>query len=602
MAQKKWMIRRSKVDVAQVASDMGISTLTAATLLHRGIRSQREAETFLNGDLSQLSDARLLKDLPQGVETVFMALKQGKRIAIYGDYDVDGVTSTTILYRSLRQFTDQVSFHVPHRQKDGYGLQKAAVEQLSKDGVELIITCDNGIAALEEADLAYELGMQLVILDHHEPVQRAKEDGTMEVVLPKAEAVIDHKRPDCPFPFKAMCAGGLAFRFVQALYEAFGRGEAFRRTLEQELLILAAIATVCDIVDLTGDNRILVKEGLAHLPHTANLGLQALLEETGLQGKKINEYALGFVIGPCINATGRLETAAEAIRLLTTDDWAEAKELAAHLAALNEERKEMTTEAFLRLSKRVEEEGYEKDRVLVLYDETVHESVAGIVAGRLKEAYYRPTLVLTAAEGGGAKGSGRSIEGYDLFLELCRVQSLFTRFGGHTMAAGLSLPKENIPVLRQKLNEACTLTEEQLTPLLRLEAVATLDQVTVETAEELQRLSPFGKENPAPLFGSRHLYAERVYRMGKKKDMLRFVLRDTQTGVCRDGVDFQGYASFLEQLETHFGPDMAEKVFAGREGVYLDLVYSIEKNEFQGRTTAQLNIKDLRVYGGGNEG
>lgn len=597
MAQKKWTIRRSKTDAALVAQSMNISLLTAATLLHRGIKSQREAQQFLGGTLADLSDAAQLKDLPEGVACVCEALKKGKQIAIYGDYDVDGVTSTTILYRALRNFSNQVSFHVPHRQKDGYGLQLAAVEQLAKDGVELIVTCDNGIAALEEARRAKELGMALVIIDHHEPVRQAKEDGTMEVVLPVANAVIDHKRPDCPFPFKAMCAGGLAFRFAQALYDAFGRRESFQKTLEGELLILAAIATVCDIVDLNGDNRILVKEGLRLLPKTENKGLRALLEETGLAEKTITEYALGFVIGPCINATGRLETAAEAIRLLTTEDEAEAKELAAHLVALNEERKEMTAEAFLRLSQRVKEEGQEEDRVLVLYDETVHESVAGIVAGRIKEAFYRPTIVLTDAEGGGAKGSGRSIEGYDLFAELCRVQSLFTRFGGHTMAAGLSLTKEQIVPLRQKLNANCTLTKEDLTPKLRLEAVATLDQVTVDTAEELQLLSPFGKENPAPVFASRHLYAERVYRIGKKKDMLRFVLRDTETGVCRDGIDFQGYEDFLAQIETLFGPTMAEEVFAGRQGVYVDVAYTIEKNEFQGRTTPQLNIKDLRVHG-----
>ncbi|HIW47847.1 MAG TPA: single-stranded-DNA-specific exonuclease RecJ [Firmicutes bacterium] len=597
MTKRRWTVRREKIDASAVAQGLGVSVLTAKAMLHRGIHSPREAEIYLHGTLDDLSDARQIRDMEKGVRILAQAIQEKKKILIYGDYDVDGVSSITILYRAIAHFTNQVICRSPHRQKDGYGLQMPAVEQIRQEGTEVVLSCDNGIASLDEADRLAQYGVTFVVLDHHEPPQRG-EGEEKQVVLPAAQAVIDPKRPDCPSTYKWMCAGGLSYRFAALLFAEMGQKDVFDRQFGPQALAFAAIATVCDIVDLTGDNRILVREGLKALRHTQNKGLRALLRATGREGKPLTETTLGFVIGPCINAAGRLDSAETAVRLFLTEDEQEAQCLAEELVALNTCRKSMTEEAVEQLIEEAEQSGLVQDRVMVFYAPQIHESVAGIVAGRLKEKYWRPVLVLTASSDGGAKGSGRSIPGYDMYLALVAVQDLLTRFGGHSMAAGLSLPVEAIDTLRRRLNENCRLTEQELCPVLRLDAVAALGEVTLDAARQLRALAPFGKENPKPLFGSCQVYVERLWRVGQNQDSLRLALRDVHTGVARQGMYFRQAAEVEALLTDQRGPEGAAAVFAGREGFFCDLAYTIEENEYQGTSSVQLILEDMRISRG----
>lgn len=587
---KRWLLKRTKVNTAAMAKELGIRQATAAVLANRGLLSRKEAQDFLYGGEAAFGDPAEMKDLLKGVSLIAQAIQEGKMIAVYGDYDVDGVMSTTILYQTILRCGGNVMFYLPHRQKEGYGLNLKAVEDLSAEGVEVLFTCDNGIAALQEAALAKEKGMAVVLLDHHEPGFTGIGEERRDI-LPKADAIIDPKQRDCGYPFKHMCAGGLSYKFSRLLLQEFCIAD---EALEKQLVSFAAIATVCDIVDLLGENRAIVRKGLPEIQKTKNIGLRALMEEAGLADKVISDYHIGFIIGPCINAAGRLESGRQAVELFCSKDDRDAREKAKMLVQLNEERKHLTEEAAMRADIALQEGDALKERVLVLYDPMIHESIAGIVAGRIKDKYYHPTILITGSEDG-AKGSGRSIEGYHIFEALFENRDLFTRFGGHAMAAGLSLPVENIDSLRKRLNEQCQLTDEEMIPVLRIEKSLSFAEIDLGLAKELKALAPFGKGNPAPLFGSKGICADRVDMIGKDRNILRMTLSEPQSGTRLSAISFDGYEQLQEMLKELYPAEECDKIIlSGQLPELLDIVYSVDINTYNGRSNVQLMIKDFR--------
>lgn len=595
---KRWQLKRSKIDIAAMAADLRIQPATAAVLANRNLFSSQKAHAFLSSDASAFYPALEMKGMEQALDLVTKAIKKCMKIVIYGDYDVDGVMSTSILIHAIRYCGGEVTYYIPHRQKEGYGLNADAVSRLAEEGTELLFTCDNGIAALQEVSLAKEKGMQVVVLDHHEPAFSVQADGSKQDILPQADVVIDPKQQDCMYPFSALCAAGISYKFALLLLHRFGWQNI---DLEKELLCFAAIATVCDVVDLLEENRALVKLGLQAISDTKNFGLRALLQATQLEGKPITEYHFGFRIGPCINATGRLESASIAVELFCTKDEARAQEIAHLLVYFNEERKVMTQEAVERLMEQAENM-QDTQKVLVLYDPKLHESIAGIVAGRIKDRYYHPTIVITQAEDG-AKGSARSIEGYHMFEALFSCRDLFTRFGGHAMAAGLSLPKTNIPLLRERLNTDCTLTPQQLTPVLRIEKILSFAEIHMTLAKQLRTLAPFGKENPAPLFATCHVVIEGIRLVGKEKNIMQMRLLETDTGLRLAAISFDGWENLQEILKSLYPNRTCDTILQqGRLPVLFDFVYSVDINSYQGKDSVQLVIRDFRVSrGGGNQ-
>ena len=587
---KRWLLKRTKVNTEMMAKELGIRQATATVLANRELYSRKEARDFLYGGEGAFGDPALMKDMLKGVSLIAQAVQKGQKIAVYGDYDVDGVMSTSILYQTILRCGGKAVFYVPHRQKEGYGLNLKAVEDLSAEGVDVLFTCDNGIAALQEVALAKEKGMTVVILDHHEPgftgVGEERRDN-----LPKADAIIDLKQRDCPYPFKHMCAGGLSYKFARLLLQEFCIKD---EELEKQLVSFAAIATICDIVDLLGENRAIVRMGLPEIQKTENVGLRVLKEEAGLADKTVSDYHIGFIIGPCINATGRLESGRQAVELFCSRDEKDAREKAKNLVQLNEERKQLTEEAAMRADLILQKGEALKDRVLVLYDSVIHESIAGIVAGRIKDKYYHPTILITGSEEG-AKGSGRSIEGYHLFEALFENRELFTRFGGHAMAAGLSLPVENIDILRKRLNEQCQLTEEQMIPVLRIEKSLSFAEIDLGLAKELKALAPFGKGNPAPLFGSKGICVDRLDLIGKEKNILRMTLSEPQSGTRFSAISFDGFGQLCQMLKELYPTEDCDKIIiSGQLPSLLDIVYSVDINTYNGRSNVQLMLKDFR--------
>lgn len=587
---KRWLLKRTKVNTAEMAKELGIRQATAAVLANRGLYARREAWAFLYGGADIFGDPAEMKGLHAGVALIAAAIRQGKKIVVYGDYDVDGVMSTSILYQTIRRCGGKASFYLPHRQQEGYGLNLRAVETLAEEGTEVLFPCDNGISALQEIALAKEKGMTVVVLDHHEPGFTGEGEERRDI-LPQADAIIDPKQRDCGYPFKQMCAGGLSYGFARLLLQEFSISD---EKLEKQLLSFAAIATVCDIVDLLGENRAIVRAGLTEIRKTENLGLRLLIEEAGLSDKIISDYHIGFVLGPCINAAGRLESGKEAVELFCTTEEAKARRLAKELVRLNTERKQLTEEAAKRADIALQESGRLTDKVYVLYDPEIHESIAGIVAGRIKDKYFHPTILITDSQEG-AKGSGRSIEGYHLFEALFAQRELFTRFGGHAMAAGLSLPVAHIEPLRQRLNVACTLTEEQMIPALRIEKLLSFAEIDLGLAKELKALSPFGKGNPAPLFATKNIHVDRLDLIGKNKDILRMTLSQPQNGIRLSAVSFDGYEQLREMLRELYPAEECDKIIKdGQLPPLLDVVYSVEINTYNGRSSVQLMIKDFR--------
>lgn len=592
----KWELATTDANLELMSQVLGITKVTATVMANRGIRTKNTAKAFLQGKLmyqAAILDPKCgMKDAKQAFDRIAAGIRKRERIMIYGDYDADGVMSTSILYKSLKACGADVHFYIPHREEEGYGLNIKAVQMIKEEEYDLIIACDNGISALEEIAEATALGLDVIVIDHHEPgfVELAETDNPREDVIPVSVAVVDPKREDCLYPFKEMCAGGLAFRLMEAFYEYVGRDFTI---IHDEMLALAAIATVCDIVELTSDNRAIVKGGLAVLNANKNVnaGLGQLIFARGYADKPIDAFTIGFVIGPCINATGRLESAESAVRLLISNDKEEQIYLSNTLSKLNDERKTLTRNCADRVIQKAKEE---KDKVLVIVDEETHESLAGIVAGRIRDATNLPAIVLTSASDKGMlKGSGRSINGYNMFEELYANRDLLYRFGGHPLAAGLTLERDNVHELKNRLNDTCSLTEEDLCEVIEIDKELLVSEVTLELAKELVFLAPFGKGNAEPLFMTKGLPVSAL-RMIDDKNTIIFTFEGEKSKV--KGIAFGKNEVLLQHLQEAYDEESYRRIVSGQvAGLAMDVVYTVETNIYNGRTSVQMRIRDLRV-------
>ena len=567
---EKWMIYAKKADFQEISRKFGIDPVIARLLRNRDVDGEEAIHSYLYGTLEELPSPWLMKDVDKAVEILRTKIAENKKIRIIGDYDIDGVTATCILLKGLKRLGAQVDTCIPDRIKDGYGLHEQLIDQAAEDGIDTIVTCDNGIAAADEIADARRRGMTVVLTDHHDVPFRDNENGR-EWFIPCADAVINPKQQACPYPNKNICGAVVAWKLIWALYEKAGVDKSEILDFTE----LAAIATVGDVMDLQGENRIIVKHGLRQLSETTRPGLQALIRVNNLEGAEITAYHVGFVLGPCVNASGRLDTAARALALLCTEDGQEAAKLAGDLYDLNQSRKAMTEQGKEQAIEKIETEGLDKDQVLVVYLPECHESLAGIIAGRIRELYHKPAFVLTKAENG-VKGSGRSTEAYSMYEELVKCRDLLTQFGGHPMAAGLSMVEENIRQFRKKLNENCTLSENDLIPKVMIDVPMPISYLTEAFTEELKVLEPFGKGNTKPLFAQKNLCVSKLRIFGKNRNVAKMILTDAN-GIWKDAVFFGEADEFGEFVSIHDT---------------ISVTYYPEINEYQGRRTLQVVIKN----------
>lgn len=589
--KEKWILTNKKESFLKLRNNINENPLVLRILANRGISEAEIANKFLKVNLSDLYNGFLMKDMEKGIGIIKEAIEKNKKIIIYGDYDCDGVVSTVVLYKTLKKCGANFSYHIPNREEEGYGMNSDRIKKLNEEGYEVILTCDNGISAFEEVKLAKELGMEVVITDHHDIPLKKLGDEEMIQMIPMADAVINPKRPECKYPFKSLCGAGVALKFAQCLYEKL---KIDNREYEK-LIEYVSISTVCDVVDLLDENRVIVKKGLELLNSTNNMGIQELKKVVELEDKQINEYHLGFVIGPCINATGRLETADLSVELLITEDRNRAKELAKELYNLNSRRQELTKESSERVIEKVEKEKLPSEKVIVVYDENIHESIAGIVAGRVKERFNLPCIVITKGKEM-PKGSARSIEGYNMFEELSNCKELLSKFGGHPMAAGLSLEEENIEKLRKKLNNNCKLTNEDIIPIVRIDSPLPLEYLDEELVELIEGLRPFGKGNPSPLFAVKNVNVNRMWLMGKDKNFLKLRCEIQGKNLNIDGISFDKFIDFKEEYTKKFGEaEFLKACDSSYINIKMDIIYYPNINEFNGKKNIQLMIKNLRI-------
>ena len=584
---ERWVLLRKGADFEAIGKKYQISPRLACLIRNRDVIGEEAIERYLNGTISDLYDGMLMKDADKAIDILKEKIAEEKKIRVIGDYDIDGVNATYILLEGLERLGAYVDSDIPDRIGDGYGLNRHLIDRAYDAGIDTIITCDNGIAAANEIAYGKELGMTIIVTDHHE-IPFDEIDGEKIYRLPPADAVIDPKQKDCVYPFKGLCGAAVAYKLMEALWESMGKDS----TDLDDLIENVAIATVGDVMDLEDENRIFVKEGLQMLKRTKNPGLKALIECTGIDKESLNSYHIGFVLGPCINASGRLDTAKRALKLLRVRTQKEADILAGDLKALNDSRKDMTEEAVKLAKEQVETTDLSDDRVLVIYLPDCHESLAGIVAGRIRECYYKPVFVLTDAEDG-AKGSGRSIDGYHMYEELNKCKDILTKFGGHRLAAGLSLEKENIAEFRRRLNENCTLTEE-------MKEKVTIDMempslcVTEELVKELELLEPFGKGNTKPIFAARGVTLLGARILGKNRNVLKIKAQDANGSVI-EAMLFQNVEGFLKNMEETYGRMEVDALLQGRGGhIKIAVTYYPDINEYMGKRTPQIVITHYR--------
>lgn len=580
-----------KADFDAWAKKYQIQPVTARIIRNRGIEQIEDVEKFLRGSLEDCPSPFLLKDMEKAVRLIREAVDAGKRIRVIGDYDVDGVCSAYILTKGLSILGARVDTAIPHRIHDGYGLNEHLMELAAQDGVEEILTCDNGISAAEQIAMANRLGIQVIVTDHHEVPFREVTDEQGQVhreeILPPAAAIIDPKQAQCTYPFSGICGAVVAYKLMQAC-QMETKHPVLQDALE-EFLEFAAIATVCDVMELKEENRVLVREGLHRLAHSRNIGLRALMEVNQIQSGKLSGYQIGFVLGPCINATGRLDTAQKALELLQTTSRERAAQLARELKELNDTRKQMTLEGVQEAEDYIVSHGMEQDNVLVLYLPQVHESLAGIIAGRIREHYYKPVFVLTKAEQG-VKGSGRSIQEYHMYHALNQVEELLTQYGGHAMAAGLSLEEDKVETLCQRLNENCRLTQEDLREKVYIDVPMPLDYPGMDAVvEELNYLEPFGVGNPRPQFAQKDLQFVRAVRLGEKKNFARFQVV-TPAGHRVWMIYFGNLEKFENYLTEKYGMDSVDNLYAGKGNYILSVVYQAEKRLYQGMEEIEFKL------------
>ncbi len=581
---ERWVLLRKGGDFETMGEKFNISPRLACLIRNRNVIGEAKVHKFLNGTIEEINDGRLMKGMEAAALIVKKKIKNKQKIRIIGDYDIDGINAAYILLEGIEGLGAEVDYDIPDRITDGYGLNMELLKRAHEDGVDTIITCDNGIAAADEIAYGKSLGMTIIVTDHHEVPYEEGEEGRI-YRLPPADAVIDPKQQGCEYPFSGLCGAAVAYQFVRTLCDVMGR----KKKEFDYLLENAAIATVGDVMDLEDENRIIVKEGLKRLGATKNLGLRALIECTNLEKDRIRAYHIGFILGPCMNASGRLDTAKRALELLRAKSKREADILAGDLKALNDSRKEMTEKAVVQAKELVEGTEIEKDRVLVIYLPQCHESLAGIVAGRLRENYYRPVFVLTDGKEG-VKGSGRSIEAYHMYQELSKCSELLKKYGGHKLAAGFSLEKEKIETFRRMLNENCTLTQEELTEKVVIDMELPFACVTERFIQELSLLEPFGKGNTKPVFAARNVEILSGRILGKNRNVLKLRVRDA-TNTTLDAMYFNHGEEFLKVLKDRYGEEGVDAMLSGRQSpITLSVTYYPELNEYMGRVTPQIVI------------
>ena len=567
---EKWVVTAKRADFQAIGEKFHIDPVIARLIRNRDVTDESKIREYLTGTIEDLPSPWLMKDMRKAVDILKEKISAQAKIRIIGDYDIDGVTSTYVLLKGLTRIGGKVDTYIPDRVADGYGIHEHLINRAEEDGIDTIVTCDNGIAAAAEIDMARKKNMTVIVTDHHEIPYR-EINGTRQVLLPPANAILNPKQSDCDYPEKGLCGAVVAFKLIIALYEEYGIP---RKELE-DYYELAAIATVGDVMDLQGENRILVKEGLRRLKDTENIGLRELIRANGLEDMKITSYHVGFVLGPCINASGRLDTAARSLALLNAKDREEAARLAGDLTALNQSRKALTEKGKEEAIQMVETTSLGQDRVLVIFLPDCHESIAGIIAGRIREKYHRPSIVLTRGETG-IKGSGRSIEGYSMFEELVKCADLMTQFGGHPMAAGLSMEEKNVEEFRKRLNENCTLTEEDLRPKVIIDVPMPVSYITRELIEQISLLEPFGKGNTKPVFAQKGLRVLESRVFGKNRNVAKVKLMDP-SGTVMDGVYFGEAEEFVRFID-------------GKDSI--SVTYYPEINVFRGRESIQIVIQN----------
>lgn len=582
---QQWLVVNKKADFKAIGEKYNIDQVTARIIRNRDVVEDEEIRRFLYGGMADLYNPHLLKDGEKLISILKKKIAECKPIRVIGDYDIDGVMATYILVSGLKRCGAVVSTQIPDRIHDGYGLNRNLIDKAYADGIDTIVTCDNGIAAIEEIAYAKSLGMTVLVTDHHE-IPYELMDGQKHYKYSMADAVVNPHQAECEYPNRYLCGAAVAWKVICLLYEACGI-----ETLEaEEFLENAAFATVGDVMSLTGENRILVKEGLKRIRHTKNTGMKALIAQCGLEANQIDAFHFGFVLGPCINASGRLDTAKRALELFFEQDEKKAAQIANELVVLNEERKALTLAGVEKAIQFCEESGACKDDVLVIYLPDVHESIAGIIAGRIREKYHKPVFVLTKTEDG-VKGSGRSIEEYSMYEEMCKCQELFTKFGGHPMAAGLSMPEENVDLFREKINKASSLKEADFIPKVRIDVPMPLGYVSKDLVREFSLLAPFGKDNPKPIFADKGVLVKRMWIMGKNRNVLKLSLVASD-GMPVSGIYFGDIESFTGYIEKKFGKTQLEAAFDGKpNNLELSVVYFPKINSFRGMEELQFEIQ-----------
>ncbi len=588
----KWMVAAKKADFYAIAQQYHISPVLARIIRNRDVIDNADIDKFLSGTRKDLYAPDLLKDMDKSVAILMDKIAQKKHIRIIGDYDIDGVCSTYILFKGLRHCGAVVDTAIPHRMKDGYGLNEHLIQEAYEAGADTVLTCDNGIAAFEQVEYANKLGMTVVITDHHEvPYEEA--DGVRNYRIPPAAAVIDPKQQDCPYPFPEICGAVVAYKLVLALVAQM-QGVNWQQVMESEmgleLLEFAAFATIGDVMELRDENRIIVKEGLELMKHTRNTGLEALIRATGTDPEHIKPYTIGFVLGPCLNATGRLDTADHALALFEAEDTAEAARIAGNLKDMNDSRKELTLAGVEEAIAQIEGSNLAKDDVLVVYLPDVHESLAGIIAGRIREKYNKPAFVLTRAEEG-VKGSGRSIDAFYMYDEMTKCKQLFTKYGGHKLAAGVSMPEENVDEFRRQINGNSHLTKDDFEEKVLIDVPMPMSYASLEFVEELEKLEPFGNGNPKPLFAQKQVTFIKGRLLGQNQNVGKYTVAD-EDGKLYEMIYFGDIQAFHEYLDQKFGIEAVDRLYNGRgRDIVLSVVYYPDINEYRGNVSLQMVMK-----------
>lgn len=600
MAQ--WFIAAKKADFNEIAKKYGIDPVLARIIRNRDVIEEEEIRKYLQGSREDLYDPSLMKDMDKAVAVLEQKIAEGVKIRVIGDYDADGICSSYILVSGLTACGAKADTVIPHRIKDGYGLNESLIEEAYEDGIDTIVTCDNGIAALEQIAYANRLGMTVVVTDHHEIPYEEQEDGSRRFMIPEAVAVVDPKQEDCGYPFKNICGAVVAYKLVQRMFErqlengeeaSKGLQQVEQKELMEELLEIAAFATVCDVMELRDENRILVKCGLKNMMHTRNVGLKALIEVCGLEAKELSAYHIGFILGPCMNATGRLDTAKRALALLQSKERAEAVAIATELKDLNDSRKEMTVKGTQEAIEQIENSSLKEDKVLVVYLPQVHESLAGIIAGRIREKYGKPAFVLTMGEDD-VKGSGRSIEGYHMYEEMTACKDCFVKYGGHRMAAGLSLKEEKVEEFRRRLNEQCRLTQEDFEEKVHIDVAMPLAYVSKNLINQLSLLEPFGVGNTKPVFAQKDIHILNGRILGKNRNVGKYGITDGN-GNYFDMMYFGNLEDFHDYLVEKAGEYMVNRLDKGeRVDIPISITYYPDINRYGGKESVQIVMQHYR--------